>query len=105
MYHQELARELSDFLSAILDKAGGMMSLVDIYCMYNRARGIALISPEDLYKACHQLERCQLPQRLKAFESGLLVVHSGSSENGPLFLYIFNISKPRLAMKRLNSAF
>jgi hypothetical protein len=27
---------------------GGMLSLVDVYCFYNRARGVNLISPDDL---------------------------------------------------------
>lgn len=37
---------------------------------------VALISPEDLYKACQQFEPLQIPFRLRRFPSGLLVVHS-----------------------------
>ncbi|OUM69268.1 hypothetical protein PIROE2DRAFT_2762 [Piromyces sp. E2] len=29
------------------------MTLPEIYCLYNRARGVELVSPEDLYKACN----------------------------------------------------
>lgn len=31
--------QLSDFLVQPLQKAGGMMALVDVYCLFNRARG------------------------------------------------------------------
>jgi ESCRT-II complex subunit VPS36 len=37
---------------------------------------IALISPEDLYKACLEFERLELPMKLHRFSSGLLVVKS-----------------------------
>ena len=37
---------------------------------------IALISPEDLYKAAQQFEDLKLPFRLRKFPSGLLVVQS-----------------------------
>ncbi|RIA97448.1 EAP30/Vps36 family-domain-containing protein [Glomus cerebriforme] len=74
-YHQELARELAEFLENVLNKEDGMMSLTDIYCIFNRARGVALISPNDLYKACSLFERLNLPFRLRKYESGLLVVH------------------------------
>jgi len=59
-----------------LDKEDKMMSLTDIYCIFNRARGVALISPNDLYKACSLFERLNLPFRLRKYESGLLVVQS-----------------------------
>lgn len=39
-YHQELARELADFLVPILERQGGMKSLADVYCLFNRARGV-----------------------------------------------------------------
>ncbi|OAD67688.1 hypothetical protein PHYBLDRAFT_80409 [Phycomyces blakesleeanus NRRL 1555(-)] len=76
IYHQELARELADFLTKFLDSSDSIKSLADVYCIFNRARGVALVSPEDLYKASTQFESLQLPFRLKKFPSGLLVVQS-----------------------------
>lgn len=42
-YHLELARQLADFLEggpvAPLRRAGGLMPLGDVYCLFNRARG------------------------------------------------------------------
>ncbi|CAG8497742.1 1377_t:CDS:2 [Paraglomus brasilianum] len=76
IYHQELARQLAEFLSALLHKHKGMMVLTDVYCLFNRARGVALISPDDLYKACSLFERLDLPMRLHQLASGLLVVQA-----------------------------
>ncbi|CEP12224.1 hypothetical protein [Parasitella parasitica] len=76
IYHQELARELADFLAKFFQKEDDMKSLTDVYCLFNRARGTALISPEDLYKASQQFEQLRLPFRLRKFPSGLLVIQS-----------------------------
>lgn len=38
-----------------------MMTLPDVYCRVNRARGIELLSPEDLLNACQVLGRLNLP--------------------------------------------
>jgi ESCRT-II complex subunit VPS36 len=39
LFHSELARQLCDFLAKPLQHAGGNMSLADVYCLFNRARG------------------------------------------------------------------
>lgn len=46
-YHKLLSRELVDFLRRKdrLSTAGGMMTLTDVYCLFNRARGTNMISP------------------------------------------------------------
>jgi ESCRT-II complex subunit VPS36 len=56
-YFIELAREVEKFSYNVLDKFGGVLALVDLYCMYNRARGTALISPEDLLIACEKMNQ------------------------------------------------
>lgn len=43
-----LCMQLADFLTARVERAGGMMALPDVYCLFNRARGTELISPDDL---------------------------------------------------------
>ena len=45
------AAQLADFLAAPLARAGGIMPLPDAYCLYNRARGTELVSPDDLLRA------------------------------------------------------
>ena len=44
------ARQLADFLAPRLERTQGVMTLPDVYCLFNRARGSELISPEDLIK-------------------------------------------------------
>ena len=39
-YHVELAKQLATFLEKPLSECGGMMTLADVYCRYNRARGM-----------------------------------------------------------------
>ena len=79
LYLAELSRNLAEFLTddarATLKKEGGVMTLVDLWAVFNRARdGIELISPADLEKATRLWEKLKLPVRLRQFKSGLLVV-------------------------------
>ncbi|KAI8589289.1 EAP30/Vps36 family-domain-containing protein [Geranomyces variabilis] len=78
MYATELARQLADFLHRALATRGGMIALTDLYCLFNRARGSALISPNDLRASCRLFEPLRLPFRVRQFASGLLVVQAGN---------------------------
>lgn len=41
LYYMELAKQIAEFLeSGILKKEGGIMTLVDVFALYNRARGV-----------------------------------------------------------------
>ena len=46
--------QLADFLTPRVDAVGGCMALPDVYCLFNRARGSELVSPDDLL----QVGRC-----------------------------------------------
>lgn len=81
LYLSELARNLAEFLTddarGVLRKAGGIISLVDLWAMFNRARGgVELVSPQDFEKAVRLWEKLKLPVRLRTFKSGVLVVQS-----------------------------
>jgi ESCRT-II complex subunit VPS36 len=81
LYISELARNLAEFLTddarGVLRKAGGIMSLVDVWAMFNRARGgVELVSPQDFEKAVQLWEKLKLPVRLRTFKSGVMVVQS-----------------------------
>ncbi|KAJ3297430.1 Vacuolar protein-sorting-associated protein 36, partial [Blyttiomyces sp. JEL0837] len=41
-YSQELAKELADFLDKVMVRYGGMIALTDLYCIFNRARGVVV---------------------------------------------------------------
>lgn len=38
-----------------------MMTLPEVYCRLNRARGMELLSPEDVLNACQSLEKINSP--------------------------------------------
>lgn len=73
-YHKELAKELGTFLQKIITDEGGMMTLTDVYCRFNRARGMELVSPEDLINAANMFSAVNIPLRLRSFDSGVLVI-------------------------------
>ena len=75
-FHAELSRQLCDFLQDPLSMNNGTLSLIDVYCLYNRARGSDLVSPDDVLKACNLFEPLGLPLSLKQFPSGVIVVQS-----------------------------
>lgn len=79
LYVSELSRNLAEWLTddtrGILRKEGGIMTLVDLWAVFNRARGgVELVSPADFEKAARMWDTLKLPVRLRKFKSGLLVV-------------------------------
>ncbi|KAK0391400.1 hypothetical protein NLU13_0900 [Sarocladium strictum] len=78
LYLSELARNLAEFLTddsrGVLKRAGGIITLVDLWAMFNRARGgVELVSPMDFEKAARLWETLKLPVRLRTFRSGVMV--------------------------------
>ena len=43
-----------------IQRLGGAVSLTDLYCLYNRARGTELVSPDDLLEAVKLMESLRL---------------------------------------------
>lgn len=79
LYLSELSRNLAEFLTddsrGVLKKAGGIITLVDLWAVFNRARGgVELVSPMDFEKAARLWESLKLPIRLRTFRSGVMVV-------------------------------
>lgn len=79
LYLSELSRNLAEFLTddarGVLRRAGGIVSLVDLWAAFNRARGgVELVSPMDFEKAARLWEELRLPVRLRTFKSGVMVV-------------------------------
>jgi hypothetical protein len=87
-YYVELARQVYDFAlkhiakeSAHLTTASSTtpvrmpVTLVDLYCLYNRARGTNLISPDDLLRACQLFVTLGLKDlKLEKLPSGVLAL-------------------------------
>lgn len=79
LYLSELSRNLAEYLTddrkGILQREGGIMSLIDLWAVFNRSRnGVELVSPSDFQRAAELWEKLKLPVRLRRFKSGLLVV-------------------------------
>ncbi|OKO99229.1 Vacuolar protein-sorting-associated protein 36 [Penicillium subrubescens] len=79
LYLSELSRDLAEYLTddrkGVLQREGGIMSLIDLWAVFNRSRnGVELISPSDFQRAAELWEKLKLPVRLRRFKSGLLVV-------------------------------
>ena len=88
VYYETLARQLADFIRPKLVKQGGIMTLTDVYCLYNRARGSNLISPHDLCKAVsyfegeqHNTKLANLGLTVKEFPSHVKVLIDNSYWN------------------------
>ncbi|KDO18871.1 hypothetical protein SPRG_15699 [Saprolegnia parasitica CBS 223.65] len=77
-YHQQLARQLAEFLKEPMARHGGILTLSDIYCLFNRARGTELISPDDLYHAAMLQKPLHLGLHVRKFDGGLIVLQSDS---------------------------
>ncbi len=78
-YFIQLAKEIDRVLKKPIKESGGMMTLTDAYVRVNRARGLELISPEDLLDACQNLESSGSALRLHTFEAtGVKVLQSSS---------------------------
>uniref|UniRef100_A0A1A9Z4M0 Vacuolar protein-sorting-associated protein 36 n=1 Tax=Glossina pallidipes TaxID=7398 RepID=A0A1A9Z4M0_GLOPL len=77
-YFSSLAQQLCEMLLDPIEDCGGMMSLDDVYCRVNRARGLELLPPEDLLHACHLL---QGPIKLRKFPSGAMVLQPESHDD------------------------
>lgn len=84
LYITELSRNLAEFLTddrrGVLRHEGGIMSLVDLWAVFNRRtrNGIELVSPLDFEKAATAWDTLHLPIRLRRFKSGLRVVQERS---------------------------
>nr|CAB3267639.1 vacuolar protein-sorting-associated protein 36-like [Phallusia mammillata] len=77
-YHMQLAHEIASLLKQPLEENAGIMLLSDAYCRINRARGMELLSPEDLLNACRMLDNLKLHMKLREFETGVLVLQLDS---------------------------
>jgi len=86
LFHQQIALQLIDFLEKPIAVFGGVMTLTDVYSLYCRARGTALISPEDLLFAARRWEKMEnCPLRLKTFTgTNTLVVCSADFDEDRL---------------------
>jgi len=72
-FHQQLARQLADFLldHDRLKRLGGMVTLTDMYGVFNRARGTELVSPDDFLRAVELVGALRVGVGTRRFPSGV----------------------------------
>nr|CAG4641028.1 EOG090X09MN [Eulimnadia texana] len=83
-YRTDLAKQIATILEQPIKESGGMMGMTDAFCRVNRARGLELLSPDDFYQACRLMAQLKLPVRMRAFESGVLVLQLQSQSDTEL---------------------
>lgn len=68
-YYKSLALEIYNSMTKLILEHGGIMTLADVYCRLNRARGLAgLVSIEDLLNACKELNRLNYDLKYNAYK-------------------------------------
>ncbi|KAF7988292.1 hypothetical protein HCN44_009937 [Aphidius gifuensis] len=92
-YFRQLAMQLSQILEEPIKEVGGMMTLTDVYCRVNRARGLELLSPEDLLNASRLLAPLGLPIVLRVFDSGVMVLQAKSHDDNAVIEGITELAK------------
>ncbi|KAG9511018.1 Vacuolar protein-sorting-associated protein 36, partial [Fragariocoptes setiger] len=77
-YYIDLARQIACIAKPVMkNHKKSQMTLPDVYCCFNRARGVDLVSPEDVLNACQIYQDMpELGMRLVKYTSGLLVLES-----------------------------
>merc|ERR1712038_948738 len=73
-YYKLLAKEMFLILDQPIQQSGGMMTLTDAFVRVNRARGLELVSPDDVLSAAQSLKDTHIPMRLHQFQSGVFVL-------------------------------
>lgn len=80
-YYFTLCKEIIKIIGVSLEEVGGTMALAEVYCRVNRARGLDLLSPEDLMAACSLMNtENSSPVKFKKFDSGVLALQSSSCD-------------------------
>jgi len=76
-----------------------MMTLTDVYCLFNRARGTNLISPEDLLKALDLMKELGLGMSKRSFKSGVLVVQDDAFDDEVMAKKLANLASSSIKQK------
>lgn len=77
-YFRKLSQQICEVMLDPLTEAGGMMTMADVFCRINRARGLELLSPDDLLNACKLLSG---PMKMRKFPSGAMVLQLESHDD------------------------
>lgn len=78
-YERRLAQDLYKVCeTALFPKYGGMVSMLDLFYIYNKTRQTCLISPEELLAVCARFEQFGLKAKLTNYTGNIKIVESTS---------------------------
>ena len=75
-FANELARQFSTRIRPVLEKYGGVMSVAEAYCLYNKALGTNYVTPNDFSEAMDQLNRREMGVKINTIEGVTVVILS-----------------------------
>lgn len=82
-YYADLARQIASIIRPIMEiHKQEQLTLSGVYCCFNRARGLDLVSPDDILTACkHFAGMPELQLKMVQYKSGLMVVQRQICDN------------------------
>lgn len=103
-FHRELAKQIGDFVAQQLPEHHGMMSLVDVYVMYNRARGTDMISPDDLAEAVKLFSKLEIPLIVRSFAANpsVRIVQSTQFDSKHMSHQLAQLARERTCISELD---
>ncbi|GME81724.1 unnamed protein product [Ambrosiozyma monospora] len=95
LYIEELARQIFEFVvdENLLDKNNGLITLYELYSSYNKARGINLISPVELYDCVSYFDKLNLNLKVTRLDTEANNNKSGTDTSSTQNLYIVSKRK------------
>ena len=76
------------------------MTLTDVYCLFNRARGTNMISPDDLLKALDLMKELGLGMSRRSFKSsGVLVIQDDAFDDEVMAKKLSNLASASMKQK------
>lgn len=82
-YYKDLAKQIGSIVRPVMARnKQDQLTLSDVYCCFNRARGLDLVSPDDIMNACKQMQNIpELELKMVQYRSGLLVIQNQLCDN------------------------
>ena len=94
-YYIKLAEQINVYFTDYFKKNPDIkvITLIDAYCIYNRARGGNTISPKDMTQAINNFDKVAGEIKVKNFNKEMIVLHTSEFSNENLINLIKNYMK------------
>ena len=94
-YYIKLAEQINVYFTDYFKKNPDIkvITLIDAYCIYNRARGGNTISPKDMTQAINNFDKVAGEIKVKYFNKEMIVLHTSEFSNENLINLIKNYMK------------